>query len=856
MIPVRLALRNFLPYRDNVPPLDFTGIHTASIWGENGNGKSSLIDAITWALWGKSRAKSDDDLIHLRADETEVEFDFAVGQQAYRVIRKHARPRRRQASGQSSLDLLVASNGGFKVISGNSIRETEQKIRDTLHMDYATFINSAYLRQGHADEFTQQPPLKRKEVLANILGLSSYDELEEQARELARQKENEKTLAERTVQDIGNELTQKPAYEAELKQALAELSQTERVLAEQETRLKQLRQSRELLASKQWQLNQLEKHMAESRKTLELLDSQVKQHHSRIKEYEELIARRSTIEESYSRFLETKKLSERLDQKLRLTTALNERKHRLEMAILEARQVLLREQALAESKIGELEANYQKLPQHKSELKQAQAELNGLAGEEEMLNQKRQAVQELRTHLHSQQADAVRLEQELEEIKEKLELLSGQTEAKCPLCERELGEDHRRLIEEKYTAEKHHKTASLETIRDDLAQQRIKLDSAENDISRLETRLTQAKSSVQSKTSLLNREIEQIEKAASQLDALRGKLNETEEQLVRQDFAHSEHEALRQLEAELATLDYNSQQHEETRQRLAGLEQYEEPKRRLDEADSLIKQERDDNSRAEQTALELRQSFEVDRQKAEELTGELSGLPQMAADLTRAEAEYQKSSTQQKQDQERVGNIKGKLQHFSELELRAKEKEELLGQVSKEEAIYRDLAQAFGKKGIQAWLIELALPEIELEANRLLGRMTDNRMHVKIETQRETKRRDSVETLDIKIADELGTRDYEMFSGGEAFRINFAIRIALSKLLARRAGAPLPTLIIDEGFGTQDSVGLEKLKEAISSIQDDFEKIIVITHIEEFRDAFPNRIDVIKTAEGSTLEVS
>ena len=153
-------------------------------------------------------------------------------------------------------------------------------------------------------------------------------------------------------------------------------------------------------------------------------------------------------------------------------------------------------------------------------------------------------------------------------------------------------------------------------------------------------------------------------------------------------------------------------------------------------------------------------------------------------------------------------------------------------------------------------LIEMALPEIEAEANKLLGRMTDNRMHVKMETQRETKKGSLLETLDINVSDELGTRNYEMFSGGEAFRINFAIRIALSKLLARRAGAPLPTLIIDEGFGTQDSVGLEKLKEAINSIQEDFDKIIVITHIEELKDAFPIRIDVIKTAEGSTLSVS
>src|SRR5207244_12800067 len=63
---------------------------------------------------------------------------------------------------------------------------------------------------------------------------------------------------------------------------------------------------------------------------------------------------------------------------------------------------------------------------------------------------------------------------------------------------------------------------------------------------------------------------------------------------------------------------------------------------------------------------------------------------------------------------------------------------------------------------------------------------------------------DLISTLDVNVSDELGTRPYELFSGGEKFRVDFAIRIALSKLLARRAGAPLQMLAIDEGFGTQD----------------------------------------------------
>ncbi|MFC1976884.1 AAA family ATPase [Chloroflexota bacterium] len=856
MIPVKLSLRNFMCYRDNVPSLYFTGIHTASISGDNGNGKSALIDAMTWALWGKTRAKSDDNLIHLGQTEMEVEFDFAVGQQAYRVIRKHAKPKRRQASGQSSLDLLIASGDGFKVISGDGIRQTEQKIVALLHMDYDTFINSAFLRQGHADEFTQKPPGKRKEVLANILELSRYDELEEQAKELAKQQETEKALAESAINDISDELAQKPTYEAELAQAQTQLSSIEKVISEQESGLNELRQKKELLKNKQWQLTQLEEHLAETARTLERWDDQAKQHHSRIKEYQELIAQRSTIEEGYAHFTEAKKLSEDLNTKLRLTNELNERKHRLEMVIVQSSQALLKEHALTENKIGELEASLQKLPQLKNELQQAQTELRRLTAEEETLSQKRQASQELRTHVHALESGKARLGQEVTEIAEKLNLLLTESGAHCPLCETELGIEGLKLIEAKYTADKHGKSDSLKSTQSELAQKQIELRSIESEISRVEARLKQDRTSAQSGASLLSQEIDRTEQAGNQLNETRGTLAEIEERLAKKDFAISEQETLRQLEGELGKLDYDPQQHEQVRHRLTTLEQYETPKRKLEEADRFINQEKEAASRAEQASQELHNSLEADNQKRQELTLELSSLPQLASELAQAEAEHQRLSTQQKQAQEIVGSVKGKLERCSELEIKKREKEKLLGQASNEEKIYRDLAQAFGKGGIQALLIDSARPEIETEANKLLGRMTDNRMHVKIETQRPTKKGDVIETLDINISDELGTRNYEMFSGGEAFRINFAIRIALSKLLARRAGAPLRTLIIDEGFGTQDSTGLEKLKEAIISIQDDFEKILVITHIEELRDTFPTRIDVIKTAAGSTIEVS
>ena len=94
--------------------------------------------------------------------------------------------------------------------------------------------------------------------------------------------------------------------------------------------------------------------------------------------------------------------------------------------------------------------------------------------------------------------------------------------------------------------------------------------------------------------------------------------------------------------------------------------------------------------------------------------------------------------------------------------------------------------------------------------------MTDNRMHIKLELEKTTQRGDFQETFDVLIADELGTRDYQMYSGGEAFRIDLALRIALSRLIA---GSDLNLLIIDEGFGTQDSNGLEYVVKAIQSIK-------------------------------------
>lgn len=165
MIPVRLEIKNFLPYR-SPEPLIFEGIHLACLTGANGAGKSSILDAITWAIWGRARAKRDDELVHLGQSEMSVQFDFLQEGVLYRVLRRRARGK----SGSGDLTLFAQQPEGHFAVMEAGIRNAQPRINALLRLDYETFTNSAFLQQGKADSFTTKTPAERKKMLADILG--------------------------------------------------------------------------------------------------------------------------------------------------------------------------------------------------------------------------------------------------------------------------------------------------------------------------------------------------------------------------------------------------------------------------------------------------------------------------------------------------------------------------------------------------------------------------------------------------------------------------------------------------------------------------------------------------------------
>ena len=233
-------------------------------------------------------------------------------------------------------------------------------------------------------------------------------------------------------------------------------------------------------------------------------------------------------------------------------------------------------------------------------------------------------------------------------------------------------------------------------------------------------------------------------------------------------------------------------------------------------------------------------------------------LQKPSVNLDEAERALRDLQEQVNRLNQEVGAARQKVSVLDELRKRKADFSSTREALALQIAHHKTLERAFGKDGVPALLIEQALPEIESKANELLDRLSDGQMSIRFVTQAEykdKKRDDLKETLDIQISDAAGMRDYEMYSGGEAFRVNFAIRLALSEVLAQRKGARLQTLVIDEGFGSQDVQGRQRLIEAINLVRNDFSKILVITHLDELKDAFPTRIEVEKTEHGSTVQV-
>ena len=853
MIPLHIRISGFLSYHDTVE-LDFTSFDLACISGHNGAGKSSLLDAITWSLFGEARGRSSD-VINLRQDvkAAEVMLTFQHEENTYRVQRTLPRNK------NTILEFQVRTQTGWKPLSEKTTRETQARIEQTLRLDFDTFVNASFFLQGKADLFTQQNAARRKEVLSNILGLEMWEEYKNKTAEKRKSLEREVDEIDGRIREIDAELAEEDLRKARLADLESSLRQLTIQRNSQEIVLENIKRNAVLIGEQRKITLMLSERLERERSARAGLEERLAAKQADRDSYADLVHRSREVESAYKTWQKSRKELEeweRIASQFRefekdrapLVEVIAAERAKLEE---EQRSLLIEEETIRDQKSA-IEELKKEIEQAENSLRESEAKVANRLQLESERNSARERQAELKAENEALKAD-------MNELKERIESLKAAEGAACPLCGQELSTEHRE--------------ATLIQLEGDGKQKgdRFRANQAEaadlvKGITNYELQITHLGSAenerVQyaSEVSLLTERTETLQRFAREWETTgKKRLKEVEKILETGKYAVDEQKQLTKLDKQLEKLGYDITAHDRAREAELDLRTVEEEYANLKSAREVSKQIESEiaNLRAEIKNREAEiETLEADYTAAQaNLNAAQAGAPNLE------EAE-RKLFQLREEENKRRSELGGAQQRVDILEVQRTRRvafEKECEQMQRQIGQHRTLERAFGKDGVPALLIEQALPQIEDKANELLDRLSDGQMSIRFATQTEykDKRRDDLkETLEIQISDAAGIRNYEMYSGGEAFRVNFAIRLALSKILAQRKGARLQTLVIDEGFGSQDTQGRQRLIEAINLVKHDFAKILVITHIDELKDAFPTRIEVEKTERGSALHVT
>ena len=485
-----------------------------------------------------------------------------------------------------------------------------------------------------------------------------------------------------------------------------------------------------------------------------------------------MILRAEVVESAYAELQKARRDLEKWDQ-------VADRFHEHE----KLRQPLLRE---IESEQARLEEERRRLEQDRLAMENQQAETSSLSAEIDLarltLDEAEKKVTQ-RQELEAQTTSAVQrqaemraenaaLKIEMDALKERIEKLEAAEGAACPLCGQSLTEKHRKSTLEQLNSEGKDKgdrhranAAALKELDGQVAE----FKAAFAALAHAETERLSASTRIAG----LTERVESIRKQAGEWDSGGARrLAEVTKLLESQAFAQEARKKLARRDKDLAALGYDAAAHDAARKREVESRPAEAEYRALAEARSALKPLEDEIANVK-TDIEKRQE-EVRLQQAEhaEAAATLAVSEAQAPDFEAAEQSLFDLQEQENILNQEVGAARQKVNVLDDLRKRKKafaiEREEISLQTGR----YKTLERAFGKDGVPALLIEQALPEIEMKANEILGRLSDDAMHLHFETQtkyKDDKRKDLRETLEIQVSDGAGLRDYEMFSGGESF---------------------------------------------------------------------------------------
>ncbi|MBN2413363.1 SMC family ATPase [candidate division KSB1 bacterium] len=760
------------------------------IIGKNGTGKSTIIEALGWVLYGNRLGRTDKQEIRTHSsdekDKCSVEMEFNYGGHEYRIVRK--------LKGKNAVSEAAVYRDGNSEPEAVQDRGVNEYIEKLLHLDYDSFTTSVFAQQKDLAKLSTFRPEERRQSINRLIGLDKIDEARSQVRQDRNKKQNFLAGKESNLKNIDELKDQKNILEEQKRQ---KENRSGELLKDVENKSAQLKESKTEYEKQTIIKDEFSKMEILLGKLLSRLDENEKMLDRSKNELVDIQTAEQTlnsVHKELSGFEKTKNQKDRMDQLAVKYSSLNSK---------QAERKRLGATLEQEEKRGEeytqiavtFEVLEKMLKKNYAAEKLLEEKINGLRVE----------LQSVKGELKSKQNEGQKEKIKLEQIEK---VGSG---GQCPLCGQKLGAHYTKVVNDLNEL-----LQSLRNEYKDISQKNellsSELEKQELDLRKLRSEretLLKDSSRAREANKNLTRIQEAIENFSKQLKLLDQEINNIGEI----EYDESGHNKIKLEYEKLLTL----------KQKAAGLEE------RVSRKDKVI------------------QEIGLTEKTVTDITDEIEKTKIKQTDLDYNEKKFQKIKKVVDDKTENLNQAKERLSEVREVLAGInKEIDGLSADIKQQQHMRREIEKAKNEifylnvldEHFGQFRLELAgriRPLIALRASELLSLTTMSRYNL-LELDKD---------YNIQIYDGNSCFPIQRFSGGEQDLANLCLRIAISQIVAERSGGDqINFIVLDEIFGSQDAERRDLILNALGKLSSQFRQIFIITHIEPIKDMLPVIIEV------------
>ena len=813
----KLVVKGFMRFKEQ-ETVTFPENQVTLIFGENGAGKTSLLDAICVCLYGRTFRTSFDseagflrlaDLVNHDSTKTSIHLEFENHGHNF-VVRREI--------GKEKSDGELLEDGELKAEGDDVYEYVSNK---AIGLDWEGFSKSTVILQGEMSALTNVLPATRKEAFMKLFGLAKYGEYEKAVKgEIEEEKVSVKKM-EAANEVLANEIAKIPQVESSLKRLKKTTAGLEQQKASSGKKVQQITNLRRNLEkgyktyialngkidSINTQKNNLERTLEQKKSELKELNGLRNEFRSLERTYKEFITLTKSLKS-----LKAKKTSyDKIDSKLTsLKNSSNEKNEKLSELLkdIEISRTLinrLKREVPSSKEVANIREETTRLERRKVELEENRYRLEAL------LNVASNSINQLNV--------------EMGRIKKK---------HVCPVCSQ-------RIPSAKSVLK--HYLNEIDLLAADRRKKQRELNSILIQLKKVDRTLDTVEIAKKKIESVYNRQDELLNEV-KRSDALN----------IRRDKAKRELESvnkeLEKYSKQLKSLHFNAKEYNAMEKRLVMLRQ-EKIVERYSSASAQLKRLPKMKGDIEKTSKTL---SSVERQRRQ-LLAQIKKLGDIEHRFAAVKEELQ--SAQNTYNQNVVTLTKEKTNYSAlakqHMELKNREKklqqnEDEIERLQEDISLLEELMNIF--KNIPENILHRLIPYVEKEGTTIINELSEGVITAL-----------NIEKDALNIGATMGgeIRPIQYFSGGQQTRINIALRVAISRILSKLpqtedAFAPMQTLIIDEGdFGNLDEAGIRDTVNVLQNMTREFSRIVLINHLESVRENFRGyTVEVIKTGHSQS----